>query len=529
MELTTTQLVATTVVALFCGHWLWKWLDERRRHRPGGGSDPSFVEPQNQHQYRSATSRSRLLRELNPLPNDLDLKEAEEVFDDDAETKETKENGSVNVAITTMTTTALSEQEEGNKENTTLEDENDVGRGNSDSAAERLALSNIETDSNFAVTETPATNEVEGDDDDDNNHDGDGQEPETAATATSTATATIPVVQFANQSNEHPGLDGFWYWCDVESSLYRIYNIGRDDGQDVVPPYIPKSRRGRVQVHVMVTNKSSRRIQAFWITYKGGEESKGILAPLVGKWEQFSWIEHPWIFRDADTGEVLLHYIPDRIIPSTALDVTTSTGPYGAAEDDHDDDKTGIHRFTFRDAIHDGKFPFLISLDDPILPFPAQQHITSIEQAVHWTVRHMLRVAESSRLPSACNWDVILKYFYNFLHHPNEPKYRRIRLANRTFSSQVWNTPARGLFLAAGFVEQGAYAELGTGGSNTATTSFPAHRIKDLSDFVLLMEQWKQQWNVFTGAAAPTVQPHGAADGLGRAGFGVAGSNEFRH
>jgi hypothetical protein len=47
------------------------------------------------------------------------------------------------------------------------------------------------------------------------------------------------------------------------------------------------------------------------------------------------------------------------------------------------------------------------------------------------------------------------------LEHPDQPQYRhRMRLANPTFGPCVWQTPARGVWLALGFVETtDGYAE----------------------------------------------------------------------
>ena len=254
------------------------------------------------------------------------------------------------------------------------------------------------------------------------------------------------------------------------------------------------------------------------INYKGNEIPKGVIGTQGGTWTQTSWIEHPWIFRDAETGQVLLHYIPDRIIPSTVFDVSTDLDQV----DPHDTTtKTGVHRFTIQDRLDADGNEFLISLYDQILPFPANKHLTSPEQAVFWTIRHMLRGVAACSQNTVTDWTIILKYFNNILQHPAHFKYRKIRIANATFFNQIWNTPARGLFLAAGFVERGAHVELGT------SQPLSHNRTTELSNFVVLLEQWKIEWPELVNSNHPIQQPDGI-DGSGRAGFGVAGSNAFR-
>lgn len=300
--------------------------------------------------------------------------------------------------------------------------------------------------------------------------------------------STRPV--FKNTSAEHPGLDAFWYWCDVECSLFRIYSLGRKDGTAVHPPYIPRSRAGHVKVSLHCQNLTGKTIHVYWINYKGKDVFKGTLQPRA-RWGQISWIEHPWVFRDAETDQILLYYIPDRIIPTCDEQPTI----------DVDDSDMGVHRFDLMEAPPDS--PFFVSVQDSVLPFPSKDHIGSVEKAVDWVLLHMYRM-------NYMYWDVLVKYLTNILHKPGNCAYRRIRIENPNFNQAVWNTPARGLLLAIGFVEQGAYVELGT------SKTLSADQVKQLSSLLFSIAIWRKR-------DLPSSQPAGA-DGYGRAGFGRAGA-----
>ena len=459
--------VLVAVVAILAVQWIWTNRGERLSWRNRTTSDSHNANNTTEsHESFTGASKSRLLQELDPLSHELRLKENS---DEDVIVTEIVDKGTQRKAEKESSSSSSNDSE-----TTTPKDS-------------RTALEH-------AASAAPATLVVSQGD-----------------------ASTTTIQQFANKTHRHPGFHNFCYWCDVESSLYRVYNLGRTDGQPIVPPYIPKSRRGTVQVHMMITNQSSRTIKVFWINYRGDEQDKGTIR-YGQTWHQYSWIEHPWIFKDADTNDILLYYIPDRIIPTTAMDDTTDP------DEDQHDHKTGMHRFTIQSPVPavNGS-DYLVALHDPILPFPAERFVSTESQAVYWTIRHMLRLTESARGGRTTDWGIILKYFYNILEHPDNPKYRRIRIANPTFSSHIWNTPARGLFLSAGFVEHGSHAELGTAGP------YPKAQITQLSNFVLILEQWKSQWPSLIGAADQVVQPEGAADASGRAGFGVAGSNAFAH
>jgi len=304
---------------------------------------------------------------------------------------------------------------------------------------------------------------------------------------------TAPEVSlFLAADDKYPGLNAFWHWCDTEASLFRIYCLGRTDDQDVVPPYNPSSKRGQVQLKLEVTNSTNRSINVFWVDYKGREERKGEIRPRAA-WHQFTWIDHPWIFRDARTNNLLLHYIPYRVIPSCAVQPTV---------DDLDDPRIGRHRFSIGPP-HFG--PYACRIEDPIFPFPAQLHFTAPKHAIEWTLLHCHRMEWKG-------WDVWIKYLTKIVSDPTKPSYRRIRQGNPIFASEVWLAPAKGLVLAAGFVEHGAFVELGSSAPLTR------ERVQEISQWLLMTQLWKE----YSCGQGSLPQPAGA-DGFGRAGFGRAG------
>jgi hypothetical protein len=86
----------------------------------------------------------------------------------------------------------------------------------------------------------------------------------------------------------HPGITGFRRWYDTEASLYRIYTVGKSDGELVHPPFIPKSERGHVALKLRVTNKYRRTMSAYWVDYQGKEIHKGNVS-IGGIFHQTTW------------------------------------------------------------------------------------------------------------------------------------------------------------------------------------------------------------------------------------------------
>jgi hypothetical protein len=116
---------------------------------------------------------------------------------------------------------------------------------------------------------------------------------------------------------------------------------------------------------------------------------------------------------------------------------------------------------------------------------------------------------------------LLTKYLTNIVMHPDKATYRKIRIANQKFFHSIWQTAARGLLLAAGFVEQNAYAELGT------ADPLPGNRVQDVSLVLFRLEQVATAKDNNILSTTSNQQPQGA-DGTGRAGFGRAGEMSSR-
>jgi hypothetical protein len=316
---------------------------------------------------------------------------------------------------------------------------------------------------------------------------------------------TVPPSESAASSNQrppikakhghHPGLDGFRRWYEVEASLYRIYTVGRTDGVPVAPPFIPKSERGHISLDLRVINNFRRNIATYWVDYRGNEVFKGKFGH-GSVFRQTTWIGHPWVFREENSGNLLCHYIPYRIIPTTEQVPTI----------DPDDPDMGVHQFSIvslgqRQVTDEGAICHIL---DPVFPTV----IESTRDAAAWTFQQLARA-------NYMYIDTVQKYLSNVVLHPHEVKYRQIRIAQRRFSHEVWLTPARGLFLAAGFVEQGAYAELGS------ADTLPRERVQEISTLLFYIHKWKA---IQGQGGLSERQPEGA-DGHGRAGFGRVGMN----
>ena len=187
-------------------------------------------------------------------------------------------------------------------------------------------------------------------------------------------------------------------------------------------------------------------VTVYWIDFKGAHVDKGVIQPNGGTWIQTTWIDHPWIFcaKDEATGEerILLHYIPYRVIP------TTAQAPTVDSDDDNnnepDSKKTGLHQFLVVASSADSIYS--CAVDDAVLPHPAAEYIPTPHKAAEFALLHCLRMNYGG-------WFILKKHLRMIVQHPDKPQYRQIRTANRTFAESVWNTPAMGVLLAAGFVE----------------------------------------------------------------------------
>lgn len=308
----------------------------------------------------------------------------------------------------------------------------------------------------------------------------------------------------------------FHYWMDTECSLFRIYCLGRTDDVAVIPPYNPSSRRGVTRIHLQVTNKMAGNnsnnpnptiIHVYWVDYQGREINKGTIRPHE-TWHQQTWVEHPWIFRTAQdnptsgSSTILLHYIPYRVIPTTRL-VRTNLA---------NEPTLGVHAFEIHDPAPpvwgEPITPSCCRVVDKVMPFPSAQYLTTLSAVLDWTLHHVCLRMQWNQ------YSVVQKYLTNILEHPDVIRYRQIRLANPHFFHNIWNTSARGLLLAIGFVEHLGYAELGS------SESLPRELLQRVQTLLLQLNEWQRQCE-FEGTQVD--QPEGA-DGYGLAGFGRAGA-----
>lgn len=319
---------------------------------------------------------------------------------------------------------------------------------------------------------------------------------QSAASSSSSAPTTAPPPITA-KTNHHPGMQGFCEWYEVEASLYRIYTLGRHDGVQVVPPYIPHSSRGKVAVNLHVTNQTNTIIQVYWVDYKGKHILKGTLKPNHA-WVQTTWIDHPWVFEGLDAQDCptpYLYYVPYRVIPT--LPEAPTVNP--------DDPDTGLHRFSIVPA--KSSSPYYCGVQDTILPFPAETYFTTPLLGITWTLIHMSRVSWPWKDPTM---DLIQKYLTNIINAPETTKYRQLRISSPKFGP-IWNSPLKGLLLAVGFVQVQGFAELGC-----ADKPLARERIQDLALLSYLIAQWRDKEKK---RIEQHQQPEGA-DGYGRAGFG---------
>ena len=324
---------------------------------------------------------------------------------------------------------------------------------------------------------------------------------------------------FRNKSPYHPGMQGFHNWYDIETSLFRQYTVGRSDGVDTMPPYVQKSRNGQVRVALQVTNDltlstENQVINVFWMNYLGHEEAKGTIH-RGETWTQTTFVEHPWVFRLSDTNELLLHYIPERVIPHLEEAPTIEEA----------NPMVGVQRITItRPTDQAQRDHHICSVVDKVLPHPGRHHFHNPNQAISWTLLQMTRSKYFDYHPGAT---LLCKYLTNIAMHPDNPHYRHIRIANKSFYHGIWQTPARGLLLAAGFCEQHANAELGT------AAPLPAERVQDVSLVLFRLEQYlthleQQQQEAAASTSADRAQQPEGADGSGRSGYGQAGQMNVR-
>jgi len=371
----------------------------------------------------------------------------------------------------------------------------------------------------------------------------------------SSSTSTQPETQTQQQQQQeeqlqlhsqatHPGLSAYYNWHSTITSLYRIYAIPSTDivttnntlqQHPAVLPMHPSSERGNIGINITVVNQTRYElIEVYWIDYKGNEVYKGNV-PRGGRWVQSTYIGHPWTFRigggsESNGGEedVLLKYVPFRITP-TVLGADT-TGREGATTTNYP--RVGTQMFTLRDVPegyvtrNEGYKP-ACWVDDMILPEPplidtynnnGERNLSlftthEMQMAIQWSCFQLQREDASSPGTGVTAAKRLLKYLQNICMHPENAKYRKLRVGNRIFFDSVYNTGARGVLLALGFEELMGFLECGP-----SEGALNYERLRQISDAMMVVNKTLKLMVEGEGVE----QPEGS-DGYGRAGFGYAG------
>ena len=323
-------------------------------------------------------------------------------------------------------------------------------------------------------------------------------------------------------------------WVFDDNTTATTNAIGRKQYHPAVLPMHPSSERGKVPVYIEVTNHTTQHeiINVYWADYTGNEIYKGSIRNGGGMWTQTTYIGHPWTFRVGPGEEgVLLKYVPFRVVPSIV-------GDHSRIEEEEGEItmEGGIHRFELHDVPEmmtnsntnndsAGKRSRPVCwVEDKVLP-ESPLHVSSsktaasslsagmINNAIQWSCQQIRRedvIRHGNGIASA---KVLLQYLKNIQLHPDKPKYRQLRVSNRTFQRTVYDTGARGVLLALGFEELYGYMECGP------NTVLGPDRVRQVCDAIVIVNETLQIME--DGIDSNLVQPEGG-DGYGRAGFGHA-------
>ncbi|KAL7497748.1 hypothetical protein ACHAWT_007261 [Skeletonema menzelii] len=367
------------------------------------------------------------------------------------------------------------------------------------------------------------------------------------STAAETQIQQPPPLQLHSQA-KHPGLSGYYNWHTTITSLYRIYaipsidifnNNNNNTFHPAILPMHPSSERGNVAINITVVNQTKyASIDVYWIDYKGREVYKGNMT-RGGSWFQTTYIGHPWTFRvggrrRSDHGGeeegVLMKYVPFRIAPSVvgAETVGATSSSWESGSKHH---SVGTQTFTLRDVPegyvtrNEGYEP-ACWVDDTILPEPplidtynnGERNLTlfamhEMQLAIQWSCFQLQREDAANPGTGIAAAKRLLQYLQNVCLHPDNAKYRKLRIGNRIFFESVYSTGARGVLLALGFEENFGYLECGS-----SEVALNYERLRQISDAMMMVDKTLKLMEESDVGA----QPEGS-DGYGRAGFGYAG------
>ncbi len=280
-------------------------------------------------------------------------------------------------------------------------------------------------------------------------------------------TADVPIKNPPLRSSTvHPGLDAFHIWYSAISDIYRMYSIGKID-EEAPLPVIPRSENGRVRVAICVNNRMLDDIDVYWVDYKGRDTFKGSIRFNSNKFCVSTWVGHPWTFRRRRDHQLLLHFVPFRVLP-------IAFGEAKKIEDKGKDRFIGHYEFTIVEPdLIDGNEA--CSVIDNILPYPPES-IRSINHAMEISCQQMER--------EGTNPQILLKYLYKIVSNPSESKFRQIRTSNKIFWNNVWISGGRGILNALGFQECGAFIEMGPDAG-----PLPSDRLKNVCNAIIMLEE----------------------------------------